>query len=833
MKQSQAAIKLLLIESDADEAKIFQEYLKSSQSSFNVSWGKTYKEALNNYQNIQFNIVVLDLAFTRKNQINLRNIQKISDYHVNSLLIVMLAVEDKKLINRVLSSGADDILIKTQLNDYWLSHILNYMIDSHKFRRLLTLSEKKFRAISDESPLGIFVSDSSGKCEYTNQAYQKISGLNFDTSIGANWSSVVHPDDRKRVLLEWQKAESEQISFKTEFRFLRDDQSVVWTRVNSAYLKTGNNASGYIQTLEDISERKIHEIKLKLAQQSLFEAKEQAQVTLNSIGDAVIASDIHGHVTYLNKTAEMMTGWTFEEAIGKPIVQIFHIINSVTREMVPNPSNQAIKEDIAVSLSSNSVLIRRDGLESPIEDSAAPIHNRNGDVSGAVMVFHDVTKSVALALKMAHLAHHDSLTKLPNRLLLEDRIKQAITQANRHKKLAALLFLDLDYFKYINDSLGHTIGDKLLQSVASRLMSCVRETDTVSRLGGDEFVILLAEIEGNHDASHIAEKLLSDLSKPHCIENSDLHITPSIGISIFPEDGSDVETLLKNADTAMYHAKERGRNRYQFFKLQMNTSAVRRMQVEVRLRRATKKNEFILHYQPKFNLSTGELSGIEALIRWQDPKLGLIYPKDFISIAEECGLIIPIGRWVINAVCHQISSWLRSGQHVVPVAINISALEFRHKGFLCAIMEAIKKWNIPANLLEIELTESVLMHEVDASSILLKSLNNLGIRLAIDDFGTGYSSLSYLKLFPIDTLKIDQSFVHDITTDQDDATIVSAVIGMGKKLHQVVVAEGVETIGQLEFLKNELCDVGQGFWFSKPLSAKDFEKFLNSEKPAH
>jgi diguanylate cyclase (GGDEF)-like protein/PAS domain S-box-containing protein len=682
--------------------------------------------------------------------------------------------------------------------------------------------------MSDASPLGIFVSDAQGGCVYTNAAYHKISGLSFEQTLGTNWSMAIHPEDRERVLAEWRIAARDQGPFQTEFRFLQGDDSIVWTRVNSAAMRDGAKSFGLVQTVEDISERKITESVLRAAEEALFEEKERAQVTLNSIGDAVLTTDLAGNVRYLNLVAEAMTGWSRESALGRPLAEVFKIIDSKSRVVAENPALHAIKEDKTVGLAADCVLIRRDGFESAIEDSAAPIHNREGRVIGAVLVFHDVSESRAVALRMAHLAQHDFLTGLPNRVLLTERCSQAIGQANRHKKQVALLFLDLDFFKRINDSLGHAIGDQLLQSVADRLLAGVRATDTVCRQGGDEFVILLSEIEQPLDATYVAEKLLAAFALPHMIDGNELHVSLSIGISIYPDDGNNVDSVMQNADTAMFHAKANGRNKYQFFRADMNTSAVQRLAIESSLRRGLRQSEFLLHYQPQIDLASGAMIGAEALIRWQIPEHGLVSPGQFVPIAEESGLIVPIGRWVLREACRQVQAWLDSGLQAVPVAVNISSIEFRHKDFLAGVALILKETGLSPRYLELELTESILMQDVEASTIVLQALKAMGVRLAIDDFGTGYSSLSYLKRFPIDTLKIDQSFVRDIATDPDEGTIVGAIIGMGKNLNQHVIAEGVETPEQLAFLRARHCDEGQGFLFHKPQSAEDFERLLLS-----
>jgi diguanylate cyclase (GGDEF)-like protein/PAS domain S-box-containing protein len=567
-------------------------------------------------------------------------------------------------------------------------------------------------------------------------------------------------------------------------------------------------------------------IERKAVEDALYVEKERAVVTLNSIGDAVLSTDISGNITYLNLVAEAMTGWRRDEATGKPLAEVFRIVDGSTHNTARDPMEMAVEQNRTVGLTVNCVLIRRDGFESAIEDSAAPIHDRAGRVTGAVIVFHDVSAARAMSVQMTHSAQHDVVTNLPNRLLLNDRITQSIALALRQNKPIAVIFLDLDRFKYINDSLGHATGDELLKSISKRLLAGVRASDTVSRQGGDEFVILLSEITYPEDAATSARKILLSLNAPHSIGGHDLHIDGSIGISIYPGDGEDAETLIKNADTAMYHAKESGRNNFQFFKADMNLKAVERQSVEGSLRRALEREEFLLHYQPKVNLDTGEITGVEALIRWQRPDRGLVPPSDFVPIAEDCGLIVPIGRWVLREACRQAREWQDAGLPFKRVSINVSATEFRAKTFLAGVSSILRETGLEARYLDLELTESVLMQHAESTASILQELKRTGVHLAVDDFGTGYSSLSYLRQFPIDVLKIDKSFVQQISGDPNDSAIVSAIIDMGKNLKQRVIAEGIETPEQLAFLQAQHCAEGQGYFFSRPLAAAQFAQLL-------
>jgi diguanylate cyclase (GGDEF)-like protein/PAS domain S-box-containing protein len=560
--------------------------------------------------------------------------------------------------------------------------------------------------------------------------------------------------------------------------------------------------------------------------EALFDQNERAQITLNSIGDAVVSTDVSGNVTYLNAVAETLTGWSQIEAAGHPLEDVLRIIDGETRGQARNPMQFAMQENKTVSLTPNCVLIRRDGAEAPIEDSAAPIHDRHGQVTGAVMVFHDVSAARATTLRMAYLAQHDSLTDLPNRSLFNDRLTEAMTLAGRYRRQLAVLFLDVDRFKHVNDSLGHDIGDRLLQSIAQRLLGCVRASDTVSRQGGDEFVILLSELTHAQDATICADKLLETLRAPHRIDHYDVQVTASIGIVTYPDDGADCETLLKHADFAMYHAKDSGRDNRQFFKRDLNQRAVKRQSLEDSMRHALEREEFSVHYQPKVNLENGEIVGVEALIRWLHPAIGLVSPAEFIPIAEECGLMVPIGRWVLGQACHQAQAWQDIGLAPIRIAVNISAAELRARDLLKGIGAILAETGLDPHLLELELTETFMMQDSTAMLAILQDLKGFGLKLALDDFGTGYSSLSHLRRFPIDTLKIDRSFVRAITTNADDASIVSAVISMGKNLHMRVVAEGVETREQLAFLQDRECPFGQGYFFSQPLTARACTQLL-------
>jgi diguanylate cyclase (GGDEF)-like protein/PAS domain S-box-containing protein len=682
----------------------------------------------------------------------------------------------------------------------------------------------QFRRILESAPDAMVIADAQGCIILVNAETERLFGYRSQELAGQPLEILMpdrfrggHPQHRQEFT---EDHHTRPMGEGLELWGLRKDATEFPVEISLSPLETQEGLR-IVSAIRDVTGRKIVE-------EALFEEKERAQVTLNCIGDAVVCTDISGNVTFLNVVAETMTGWLRQEAVGRPMAEVFRILDATSHEAIENPMEMAVEQDRTVHLPSNCVLIRRDGFEIPIEDSVAPIHDREGQATGAVIVFRDVSAVLAMARQMAHLAEHDFLTGLPNRMLLNDRVDQAISLALRHKKKVAVLFLDLDGFKHINDSLGHPVGDELLQSIAKRLVDCVRGSDTVSRQGGDEFVVLLSEVGQSDDAAIKAERILQAVAGAHPIDQHGLHVTASIGVSIYPDDGMDAETLIKNADTAMYQAKENGRHSYQFFKPAMNVRAVERQSIEESLRRALERREFTLNYQPKIDLRTGEITGAEALLRWTHPIRGPVHPAQFIPIAEDCGLILPIGKWVLREACQQARAWLDAGLPLATMAVNISAMEFRDENFLESVFAILEETRLDPSFLELELTESVLMKRAEFAASILQSLRAKGVRLAVDDFGTGYSSLSYLRKFPVDTLKIDQSFVRQITTTPDETSIVTAVISLGQSLKLRVVAEGVETLEELAFLQSQQCNEAQGYYFSQPIPSQQFAKLLET-----
>ncbi len=561
---------------------------------------------------------------------------------------------------------------------------------------------------------------------------------------------------------------------------------------------------------DEVRVRRAAEVELKLA----------AQV-FRSSAEAIMITDASHHILSVNESFTHMTGYTAEEVLGKT--------PSVLASGRHDPEFFAAMHR---SLSQHGHWQgeiwnrRKDGEIFPQWQGISVVKDEDGRITQYVSISSDITALKASEERIDFLFHYDTLTGLPNRTLLQDRVHQAMLSADLNGSKVSLLSLDLDRFKLVNESLGHQMGDRLLVEVVARLRSIVRSADTIGRPGGDEFIIALQDDAVLSAASKVAQKIQDCLATPFVIDGHEIRVTSSIGIAVYPDDAGDLETLLKRCDIAMYHAKQSGRATYRFFTEDLNAEASKRMQLEAELARAIDRREFILHYQPQIDLATGEVIGAEALVRWRHPEKGLIPPGLFIPVAEETGLIVPIGDWVLCEVCRQARAWQDAGHPPMVVSINLSGLQFRRPGLVARVSEVLDQHRLDARYLELELTESILVHDAQEVLQTVRELKALGLKLAIDDFGTGYSSLSYLKRFNVDKLKIDQSFVRDLCSNPEDAAIVQAVIQLGLGLNLGIIAEGVETAEQLQMLRDKGCEQVQGYYFSKPLPAGDFEVFM-------
>jgi diguanylate cyclase (GGDEF)-like protein/PAS domain S-box-containing protein len=677
-------------------------------------------------------------------------------------------------------------------------------------------SEERFRALVTAS------SDVVYRMSPNWSEMRQLSGKNFlaDTEApNRKWlQEYIHPDDQARVTAAINKAFRTKSIFELEHRVLRVDGSMGWTFSRAIPLQDANGEIvEWFGAASDVTERKQAEEELqRLA--SIVEFSE----------DAIISKNMDGVITSWNRGAEKTYGYTRGEVVGRDL-----------SFLVP-PERQVELQAIMERVLSGQPIecletqrLTKTGSVLDVSLSASPIKDTSGHIAGASAIFRDITQRKAAEKQVQFLAYYDALTGLPNRTLLQDRLIKALASARRQKNKVALLFLDLDRFKTINDSLGHSVGDLVLQQVAERLKKWGREQDTVARVGGDEFLIVLTAVKEPADAAVAAERLMDTMTAEFVAQGHSLGISCSIGISIFPEHGAEGETLIKNADAAMYSAKESGCNNFQFFTKEMNAQAAERLTLESGLRLALDKKELFLVYQPQVEIATGRIIGLEALLRWQHPELGLVPPDKFIRIAENCGLIMPIGEWVLRTACSQARKWQDEELLAVPVAVNVSAVQFRQAGFCELIGRVLWETGLAPHYLELELTENLLLSNADTIFSVLQDLRAMGLKLAIDDFGTGYSSLSYLRQFPVSKLKIDRSFIRDIVVNPDDAAITTAIISMAKSLNLKVIAEGVEDEAQVSFLRARQCDEIQGYYFSKPLAVDKVADKLRGDHPEH
>ena len=574
---------------------------------------------------------------------------------------------------------------------------------------------------------------------------------------------------------------------------------------------------------------------------ALAEQKEFAESLIRNSAVPSFVINTDRRVVMWNRACEELTGIKSEEMLGSDQAwrAFYKTINPLLAEIVIDgiPDNmpdyyQELGKStfIPEGLQAEGWFDNMNGQDRYLAFNAAPIRNSRGELLAVIETFEDVTERKCYEKQLEYQASHDALTRLPNRNVLVDRIHQALLMSQRNGHQVAVIFVDLDNFKFINDSLGHNIGDELLKIAAERLVACVRAGDTVARQGGDEFVITVSDPDVGTVAVRIAGAIQEAISQPFRINEQELAITCSIGISTSPRDGEEVQTLIKNADLAMYQAKDQGRNRFRFYTSEMNARLLSRMTMEMHLRRALERNELFLCYQPKVSLISGKITSMEALVRWQSPELGLVSPVSFIPLAEETGLIEAIGEWVLDTACRQNQNWQDIGLPAIPVAVNLSPCQFRQKNLVQVVERILRESRLEARYLELEVTESLVMQNMDRVTTILNELKALGTTLSMDDFGTGYSSLSYLKRFPFDKLKIDQSFVRDMTSDPDSAAIAKAIIAMAHNLRLKVIAEGVETAGQLNYLRMHNCDEIQGYLFSKPIIAEDFCDLLRENR---
>ncbi len=678
-------------------------------------------------------------------------------------------------------------------------------------------AQQRHRATFDQAAVGISFSSVDGHFIQVNGPLAEMFGCAPADVAGRSVFEFIAPEHGDAVRDEHRRMVAEKLDSTTlEFQYLRRDGGRGWVMRSLSPVRDAVGRIDYcISVVQDITER-------KLTEEALRESKELFDQLVTHIPEAFWIMDVErNELLYLSPAYERVCGVSFD-SLSQASLKWLDVIHADDRAK----AIAALRGMKTEMFDQRLRIVRRDNAIRWVHLRGFPVHDPSGRVYRVAGTIEDTTERQLLVDQLQYRAHYDALTDLPNRVLCSDRLNQTLKQARRKKWLAAVLFLDLDRFKLVNDTLGHIFGDHLLRLVSKRLVTCVRAGDTVGRLGGDEFAIVLSELAQSQDAGLIAQKVLESLAAPFNLDGHEVFVTASIGIATHPGDGDDAETLLKNADAAMFSAKNLGKNNYQFYTAEMNERALERLLLESNLRRALERDEFVLHLQPKANIGSGAIDGCEALLRWRVPGNGLVLPVQFIPLLEESGLIVPVGEWVIRSACEQLRAWQDAGIAPVPIAVNLSAKQLQHPN-ICAVVEsALRDCGVDAALLELEVTEGTAMHNAEKAIVTLGRLKALGVRISIDDFGTGYSSLSYLKRFPVDSLKLDRSFVKDLPGDAEDAAIARAVISLAHSLDLELIAEGVETEAQLSFLAANGCDAIQGYYFSRPLPVDQFRHWL-------
>lgn len=652
-----------------------------------------------------------------------------------------------------------------------------------------------------------------------NKGAEELYGYSASETIGKNISLLIprgNPDELPGIMHKLKNGQ--RIEHYQTVRVHKNGNLIDVSVTISPIKDDQGNIIGASSIARDITH-------LQQAERALKQSEERYRMLLENVRDyAIFTLDLEGHVLDWNEGAERVFGYTEEDIIGKPY-RTFFSAEEVQRGEPEKELNTAAKEGRAEDERWHS---RKDESRFYASGVTTAIKDEAGNLIGFAKVARDMTDKREMDERMRYQAFHDALTDLPNRLLLNDRLEVALQHAKRKHEQVSVMFLDLDRFKDINDTLGHQVGDMLLQEVARRLRACLRSEDTVARFGGDEFLIMLTDINEATEVERVAKSIFRCLKPVFKLDSKEIHLNTSIGIATYPQDGDTFDTLLKNADNALYQAKEAGRNMFKTYTKAMHLKSSQRLSLENELRKAVDKNQFLVHYQPIVNVKTGKTNRLEALVRWQHPKMGVLQPVDFIELAEETGMILPIGEWVLKEVCRQIKRWELEGTACPPVALNLSARQFTQPDFHTKLCSIVEKAHVAANLIQLEVTETIAMENITTSISKLKMLQDMGYQIAVDDFGTGHSSLSYLKRLPVNRLKIDKSFIRNCLTDNRDAAIVKAIISLGHTLGLVVCAEGVENKAQLSFLKKNKCDTVQGFLLSQPIPPQEVAAWLKN-----
>ena len=803
--------RILIADDDPLTLSILQDELESLGEIFTASNGD---EALELGLSISPDVAILDIEMPGANGYQVCRELKADPNTQDVSVLFITSYNSQEAETLALEAGGIDFINKPIDIVSCALRISNHLKMRYQ-AKMLEQATQDIGILISHLPIQVTLWTSDWQLQYNNKVSRQWDEVIENWSYNQNLGDVFDSRLAKRITQSAKKLNSENTSIAFE-------ESTYWKdttqhhRIVVSKRKQLDSGHGYLVTLSDISE-------LKNSKVALEQEKEMLRITLNSIGDAVLSTDVNGRVTFMNPIAEKMTGIHSSNGEGLEIEKVMDLRHANSHEPQKNPIRIALAEKHVVGMELNSKITHVNGDVFRVEDSAAPIFDSQGYVRGAIMVFRDVSESVAMSLKMTHMAHHDQLTDLPNRVLFQDRLQACIEQSHAENLKTAVILIDIDHFKYLNDSLGHSVGDELISAIAKRIKSVLPAGADIARLGGDEFAIAFSGIDDITHINALCSRIITVMKKPFDLNGEHHTASVSMGISVFPDDSDHQESLMRHADSAMYRAKEGGRGRYYYFAKELESQIIDRKKVEISLRKSIDINELQVVFQPKVELHSGEVVGAEALCRLRDDSGEYISPVKFIKLAEEIGVVYELGRQVFEKTCAQIRDWRDSGLvNIPPISVNVTASQIASADFIDLLWGILDEYNVPASQIEIEVTESALIENVASVKSNLSALHDKGIRIAIDDFGTGYSSLSYLKSFNVDILKIDQSFVRDMVDNQNDRDIVNAVVSLGKALELELVAEGIETDAQANLLLDMGCVIGQGFLYSKPVFSQEF-----------
>lgn len=811
-----AVLSVLVVEDNPGDARLVELYLHEDPARpFKVVKAARLSEGLAALQAQPIDVVLLDLSLP--DSFGMDSLARLRTASPTVPVVVLTGTSDEALALEALRQGAQDYLVKGQGDGELVRRAIRYAIGRSAADAALRQSESRFRALFDNAGTGVILSDAGGNYIHCNPAFCTMVGYSDAELQAMTYRDITHPDDMDaHTQMRDDMMAGRLDSYELTKRYIRRDGAVVWARLTVTAMREGpdNETRFTVAVVEDVTERKRLEDHMRLAA-TVFE----------STGEGLFVTDEKRRIIHVNPAFTELTGYPADEVIGRTP-------RFLASGRHPPEFYDVIFKTLAESGKWQGEIWNRRKTGEMFAEwlNISVVRNERGELTNYVAVFSDITSRKQDEERLSYAANHDPLTRLPNRTLFQERLSRALTRAHRNQSIVALLFIDLDFFKQVNDTLGHLAGDILLQQVADRLTSCVRQGDTVARLAGDEFTVILEEIGEPRDGAVVAHKILSLMAEPFDLQGHEARISSSIGVALYPSDGGDAQTLIKLADAAMYRAKHQGRNACRFHSETVNALAFERLALESALRHAVERREFLLHYQPIFDARTGDVVAVEALLRWRHPDFGMIMPNQFLPLAEETGLILPVGRFVLEEACRQAKSWLDAGHSGLKVGINLSLRQLRAPELIEDIAAALEASALPPGALELDVPESAIIDKGQDVDAIFTQFKTLGVRMAIDAFGSGYSSFSFLRKLPSNTLKIDQSFVRDAASGAEESEIVTAIVAVARGLHLSVVAPGIESQEQLDHLAKYDCDMVQGFLFAHPMPAEELTAFLLAGK---